>query len=1501
MRQPVKGRNQQNLEKHDNSWLNTPENRALEYVSQNQGQALDVAARAFIEPQFAHDFANVRIFADGQAPDLADKLDARAFTIGQNIVFAQNEYQPHSRDGQGLIAHELAHTVQQRNVNTKSVKHLEIADQNSVIETEARAASANTFSGQAVQIPSSSGAVIARETKDQHKEPADDARKYTQDEEAKLHEENAKVAFETAASVLLQKHGDQIKNWEHLNIAQRQALCETTIEALNHAFTKAQGVKDPENPYPKPRPNSPDLVVDPKMPADRPGENREKGKIIALNPEHLKTYSYEQMLDTIGHEFTHTQQYRQADNSIGYISPQHGRTMLKNSYNYVQPEESKQKYLDQPMEADARKGGTQFSDAFAHQKEGNEQIQRVQSLHAGTEIHILKDGILQINGQQLIKANELSIISDSDLKTMLQVSEKVKRLHPDSKLQFGDYGTVHINSQTEISAKELAKMSDKDVQALLKASHELNQRLGQKVAESPQKTSSKDAPTKPQTTHPETEKAEEAHHESNPDLTLSHQVGSSNTSNVSVRATAGQSAVGAVSPVGQAVQGQQPATVVKPQASKPISDAKPEPSKAAVPADNVPSLNDQSKSIWNISDKGLTGTKTDGTTTVNQNVTIEGGALKLEQRRDIAVDGHAMNSSFGMKLGPNAVQANWGHGSSTKDLETGAVEGEQKANSMGFGKDGFSASRSSSQTTEIDGQKFSTGSSTSYSAGNITRTTTNSQTSTNEAGQEVNTGSSHGYSVGRDGVAYNASKTDAKGNTTAANVSANAGLDSSGNLNNLQLGAGISRNNKSVSVHAGYQVEASEPRQQGETWVVDWSRNLSAGGKAGGSKGAGNIGAGANYSDSEFGTRGFKNKDEATAFQKDAAARLPSHAHDPSTANGALHLEIGESRGHGHGVDGSVSGGLSMAGGGNIGVGLQGGSSSSLSVHRVSASLFEVTDESGSNKGVSLSAGTLGAGATGHSSTDHSSSRTLRFDLSTPEGRAAFDAYNKDPSQIPATGAHVVSSTEMKGESSGTTVNLPGHKHDRTSRVEEAVTQDDQGKLERYTGKATEQISTNIPFFDKTHDNVGVQFDATERNDRNSQYALTGSVDSSEGSDSIRHLAALTSSAYRSSKDATSSGKWGVEVEITEAMVEQFTKEIGTERVLEMGFFDNTRNELREHLRDAKTSDDKKRALARFFADDGHDGKAIKQMREVLTGGYANAWSIDGDYESMKRNKRGNLNYDLTLPGDRNFKGMGARLELEGKIKQYQQLIANPTTAGTLHGEIAPLLEEVRRQRNEINDPKRYSDLPDELREHQVARLDGYIEALNSLRAQAGEAIIEADAPTPNKKGNQAAPTESGPLKELGQDIAEWSSNIKNDQTEYQVFKSEYGTLRQRQAHQGVHLGNGNAIAKMEQEALHFAESAQKMTPRIDDLRSEYLQLRGNPAQATKALEVGGKLKESLEEQSDLWQSARNGMENVKTRLDTMLEEATDAKADQPMPAQSMSMRLPEPKKSKRR
>ena len=77
------------------------------------GLPLDAATRAYMEPRFGHDFSQVRVHKDGEAARLTRTVNALAFTSGQDIFFREGKYDPTSFMGQHLLAHELAHTVQQ--------------------------------------------------------------------------------------------------------------------------------------------------------------------------------------------------------------------------------------------------------------------------------------------------------------------------------------------------------------------------------------------------------------------------------------------------------------------------------------------------------------------------------------------------------------------------------------------------------------------------------------------------------------------------------------------------------------------------------------------------------------------------------------------------------------------------------------------------------------------------------------------------------------------------------------------------------------------------------------------------------------------------------------------------------------------------------------------------------------------------------------------------------------------------------------------------------------------------------------------------------------------------------------------------------------------------------------------------------------------------------------------------------------------------------------------
>jgi hypothetical protein len=77
------------------------------------GKPLSASARAFFEPRFGQGFSQVRVHTDTGAAELAGVFKARAFTLGQNVIFGAGQYIPESPAGRRLIAHELTHVLQQ--------------------------------------------------------------------------------------------------------------------------------------------------------------------------------------------------------------------------------------------------------------------------------------------------------------------------------------------------------------------------------------------------------------------------------------------------------------------------------------------------------------------------------------------------------------------------------------------------------------------------------------------------------------------------------------------------------------------------------------------------------------------------------------------------------------------------------------------------------------------------------------------------------------------------------------------------------------------------------------------------------------------------------------------------------------------------------------------------------------------------------------------------------------------------------------------------------------------------------------------------------------------------------------------------------------------------------------------------------------------------------------------------------------------------------------------
>lgn len=78
------------------------------------GQNISGGTRSKMEGAFGSSFSDVQIHTDSSAAQLSQEMNARAFTVGNHIAFASGEHQPGTIEGDALLAHELAHTLQQK-------------------------------------------------------------------------------------------------------------------------------------------------------------------------------------------------------------------------------------------------------------------------------------------------------------------------------------------------------------------------------------------------------------------------------------------------------------------------------------------------------------------------------------------------------------------------------------------------------------------------------------------------------------------------------------------------------------------------------------------------------------------------------------------------------------------------------------------------------------------------------------------------------------------------------------------------------------------------------------------------------------------------------------------------------------------------------------------------------------------------------------------------------------------------------------------------------------------------------------------------------------------------------------------------------------------------------------------------------------------------------------------------------------------------------------------
>jgi hypothetical protein len=153
---------------------------AVAHASSDSGSALPTTLQRKFEDSLGTDLSSVRIHDGASSADAAHSVGARAYTVGNDIHFAAGEYDPGSDAGQHLLAHEVAHTVQQRGGSPTRQNKLEVSTPYDAAEHEADRAADAMVSGQAASIGTSAGGVHRQEQgkKDDKKDDKADDKKW---------------------------------------------------------------------------------------------------------------------------------------------------------------------------------------------------------------------------------------------------------------------------------------------------------------------------------------------------------------------------------------------------------------------------------------------------------------------------------------------------------------------------------------------------------------------------------------------------------------------------------------------------------------------------------------------------------------------------------------------------------------------------------------------------------------------------------------------------------------------------------------------------------------------------------------------------------------------------------------------------------------------------------------------------------------------------------------------------------------------------------------------------------------------------------------------------------------------------------------------------------------------------------------------------------------------------------------------------------------------------
>ncbi|MGQ4489479.1 DUF4157 domain-containing protein [Streptomyces sp. SAS_281] len=177
-----------------------PRSPVHDVVSSGGGTPLDTETRVDLENRMGADFSDVRIHNDSAAHESAKGVGAHAYTVGNNVVFQRDAYDPSSPQGRTTLAHELTHVIQQRSgpvEGTEAPGGIRVSDPSDRFEREAVANADRVLTDPApapapaapTAAPSAAPAVQRAATEDEGEQPADVQGSFVQRAEEKSPEE----------------------------------------------------------------------------------------------------------------------------------------------------------------------------------------------------------------------------------------------------------------------------------------------------------------------------------------------------------------------------------------------------------------------------------------------------------------------------------------------------------------------------------------------------------------------------------------------------------------------------------------------------------------------------------------------------------------------------------------------------------------------------------------------------------------------------------------------------------------------------------------------------------------------------------------------------------------------------------------------------------------------------------------------------------------------------------------------------------------------------------------------------------------------------------------------------------------------------------------------------------------------------------------------------------------------------------------------------------------